>query len=232
MNINCPNCGGQVAEGTPVCPICSYNFAASAPAPAPEMAPAVRPQSPIQKFLPLGIGVVAVVLVIVLIFTLFGGGGASSALDLDEEFNNGDYSNYEDTRPGIWIDKYIEEALKKDKNFDYDKDLQEDIAEKETAWKAELAEREEEYGEGCEFSISNVVEFDVDEDRFEAIQDGVHEKYDIAREDITDAKQIFYIVTLEGDKKAAHDNSSTYAVKIDGDWFLCSSNGSLRYLSY
>ncbi len=230
MNINCPNCGGQVAEGTPVCPICSYNFAASAPAPAPEMAPAVRPQSPIQKFLPLGIGVVAVVLVIVLIFTLFGGGSASSALDLIEEFNNGDYSNYEDTRPGILIDKYIEEALKKDKNFDYDEEAQKSIEEMEEDWrKNDLPGYEEEYGEGYEYSISNVVEFDVDEDRFEAIQDGVHENYDIAREDITDAKQIFYIVTREGDKKAAHDNSSTYAVKIDGDWFLCSSNGSLRY---
>ena len=59
------------------------------------------------------------------------------------------------------------------------------------------------------------------------MKDNIKSTYDIPKKDVTDAVEMEVEMTIKGDDDKDSDDITLYAVKIDGDWYICNASGTL-----
>lgn len=131
-----------------------------------------------------------------------------------EAINNGDFSELQDNAPEAYWE-YL-----KEKN---DMDVEDRIEQREEDFEDNTADsREESYGKNWEYSISVDDEKKLEDDEIEDIAEALNARYDIDEEEVTSAYRVWLYIKVEGDDDRSHAIGTYTAVKISGDWYLCS----------
>lgn len=164
-------------------------------------------------------GILAALILIVVLVICLSGGGPEKALDnyLDVFFY-GKVGKIEKLAPKEYWD-YVEEAN------DMDLEDVEDTAKE--LYKERIRSLEDEYGDDIKISYKVTETDDVKKSLLDTMKDNMKERYDIPKKNITDAVEMEVELTIKGDDdEETLDENTYYAVKVDGDWYICSSNGS------
>lgn len=167
-------------------------------------------------------GGVALSLVIFLVLAIvFAGGGAEDAVDnyfkVAFKCKSG---AVEDLAPEAYWE-YLEDKANIDvediEDFVDDKDYRKLL---ESTFKQKV-------GKDVSFSYDIVETDEVGKNDFDDIKDTLKNNYDIAKKDIEDAVEIVIEITAEGDDDEEESEMKIIAVKIDGDWYPCDTDGTL-----
>ena len=164
-------------------------------------------------------GILAALILIVVLVICLSGGGPEKALDnyLDVIFY-GKVSKIEKLAPKEYWD-YVEEAS------DMDLEDIEDTA--KDLYKDKIRSLEDEYGDDIKISYKITETDDVKKSMLDTMKDNIKEKYDIPKKNVTDAVEMEVELTIKGDDdEETLDGNIYYAIKVDGDWYICSSDGS------
>lgn len=176
-------------------------------------------------------------LILVFIIALTGCGGKS------EKTSDDDKKQKKVTSPEAALEDYIEayfygdvdliENLAPEDFWEYAEDeFNVKIKDVKKKFKNELYGQisyvfENEYGENIKV-LHDVIEItEFSSSKFEEIKKTLTSKYDISEKDVKEAVEIEVELTIKGDDDEITDNITFCSVKIDGSWYMCSSEGKL-----
>ena len=85
---------------------------------------------------------------------------------------------------------------------------------------------EDEYGDNIKVSYKILEKDDASSSDLDEMKDYIKSNYDIPKKSVTDAVELEVELTVRGDDDEETTESTFYAVKVGGDWYICSVNGS------
>ena len=85
---------------------------------------------------------------------------------------------------------------------------------------------EDEYGDNIKISYKILEKDNVSSSDLESMKDYIEFNYDIPKKSVTDAVELEVELTVRGDDDEETTESTFYAVKVGGDWYICSANGA------
>ena len=173
-----------------------------------------------QLVIAIAAGVVAAVAVVVVLACLIFGGGYTEAIDNYIDLISGDADAIEKMIPPAALEYMVDEE---------DFDLDEFKEEYEDTSDERMEYLEEEYGEDIKISYEITKEKELSEKKLNAIRDGLKENYDIQKKSVTKGYELDVEMTIEGDDDEDTDEDEIIVVKIDGDWYITTSRGSLSF---
>ena len=176
-----------------------------------------------QKTIFITSGIVLVLIALFVLAIVLPGGGPEDALDdYIEVYFKGDIDLVEDLAPEV----YWEELSDKD-NADLDvEDVQEYI--EEVHYDSIIDVLENKCGRDVKVSYEIVGTDEVGKSKLEKMKETLKSKYDIPKKDVEEAVELEVEFKFKGDEDIEEDEETFYAVKIDGDWYICNVNGSLK----
>ncbi len=214
----CGSCGTQAESCASCCDACQTT---TAPAPADTNGLAGKINQFIDKLKKkdkkaLGIlaGIAAALILILVLVLCLSGGGPEKALDtyLDVIYR-GKISKVEKIAP----EKYW-------KSLDEDMDDIEDNM--KTVYKIAIRALEDEYGDDIKISYKITDKDEVTKSTLNEMKDNIKSKYDIPKKTVTDACELEVDLTIKGDEDKETKEVSFFAVKVDGDWYICDARGN------
>lgn len=162
-------------------------------------------------------GIVVVLALIVVLVICLSGGGAESALDTYMDvLYQGKASKVEKIAPPEFWDKYLDDN---DMDMDDVEDKMKDLH------KTIIRTLEDSYGDDIKISYKITDKDDVSKKDLDTMKDHLKSAYDIPKKSVTDACEFDVEMKIKGDDDEDTDDATLYAVKIDGDWYICSSTG-------
>ena len=244
MSKFCTNCGGELNDDATFCEKCGARVGERQEQPkespaviaeeVPKQESAAQPEGgfagKINAFVgklknkdkaAIGItaGVVAALILIVVLVICLSGSGPEKALDrYMDVFYYGKSSRIEKLAPKEYWD-YLEE------NEDMDIEDAEDQV--KTFYKTIIRGLEDEFGDDIKISYKVTEIDDVKKSTLDKMKDKIKSTYDIPKKDVTDAVEMEVEMTIKGDDDKDSDDITLYAVKIDGDWYICNASGTL-----
>ena len=163
-------------------------------------------------------GIVVVLILIVVLVICLGGGGPEKALDnYISVVYNGKVNKLEKLAPAEYWE-YLE-----DENDVSMKDAEEQMEELN---KTLIRGLEDEYGDNIKVSYKILEKDDASSSDLDEMKDYIKSNYDIPKKSVTDAVELEVELTIRGDDDEETTESTFYAVKVGGDWYICSVNGS------
>lgn len=214
----CGSCGTQAESCDSCCAACQTT---TAPAPDNTNGLAGKINQFIDKLKKkdkkaLGIlaGIAAALILILVLVLCLSGGGPEKALDtyLDVIYR-GKISKVEKIAP----EKYWE-------SLDEDMDDVEDNM--KTVYKLAIRALEDEYGDNIKISYKITDKDEVTKSALNEMKDNIKSKYDIPKKNVTDACELEVDLTIKGDEDKETKEVSFFAVKVDGDWYICDARGN------
>lgn len=166
----------------------------------------------------IGGAALALVVMLVLIFVFAGSGPEDAADNYFKVAFKGKVSKVEDLAPEAYWE-FVDEV------YGVDVEDAEECAEIEFEKTEETLE--ELVGKDVSFSYDITDTDEVGESDLDEIKDYLKEHYDIAKKDVEEAVELEMEVVAEGDDDEEDGEITIYAVKIDGDWYPCSTRGEL-----
>ncbi|PWM23171.1 MAG: hypothetical protein DBX53_02435 [Clostridiales bacterium] len=85
---------------------------------------------------------------------------------------------------------------------------------------------EDEYGDNIKVSYKILEKDDASSSDLDEMKDYIKSNYDIPKKSVTDAVELEVELTVRGDDDEETTESTFYAVKVGGDWYICSANGA------
>ena len=85
---------------------------------------------------------------------------------------------------------------------------------------------EDEYGDNIKVSYKILEKDDASSSDLDSMKDYIKSNYDIPKKSVTDAVELEVELTVRGDDDEETTESTFYAVKVGGDWYICSANGA------
>ena len=85
---------------------------------------------------------------------------------------------------------------------------------------------EDEYGDNIKVSYKILEKDDASSSDLDSMKDYIKSNYDIPKKSVTDAVELEVELTVRGDDDEETTESTFYAVKVGGDWYICRVNGS------
>ena len=85
---------------------------------------------------------------------------------------------------------------------------------------------EDEYGDNIKVSYKILEKDDASSSDLDEMKDYIKSNYDIPKKSVTDAVELEVELTIRGDDDEETTESTFYAVKVGGDWYIWSVNGS------
>lgn len=171
-----------------------------------------------------GVAAALIIIVVVVCVVRFSGGGPGSALDdfIDVTYN-GKINKLESIAPAeYWASMKDSTGL----SFSKMKALYEEI------YDDRLDDLEDLYGEDVKASVKVTVIDDVSKSTLSNMKDYLKRNYDIPKKSVEEAKELEFDITIRGDDDKDTDEETCYAVKIDGDWYICLESGNFAINSY
>jgi hypothetical protein len=171
-----------------------------------------------KKAIGITAGIVVVLILIVVLVICLGGGGPEKALDnYISVVYNGKVNKLEKLAPAEYWE-YLE-----DENDVSMKDAEEQMEELN---KTLIRGLEDEYGDNIKVSYKILEKDDASSSDLDSMKDYIKSNYDIPKKSVTDAVELEVELTVRGDDDEETTESTFYAVKVGGDWYICSVNGS------
>ncbi len=156
-----------------------------------------------KKAIGITAGIVVVLILIVVLVICLSGGGPEKALDnYISVLYNGKVNKLEKLAPA---------------------DAEEQMEELN---KTLIRGLEDEYGSNIKISYKILEKDDVSSKDLDSMKDYIKSNYDIPKKSVTDAVELEVELTVRGDDDEETDESTFYAVKVNGDWYICSSSGA------
>ena len=84
---------------------------------------------------------------------------------------------------------------------------------------------EDEYGDNIKVSYKILEKGDASSSDLDEMKDYIKSNYDIPKKSVTDAVELEVELTVRGDDDEETTESTFYAVKVGGDWYICSADG-------
>ena len=171
-----------------------------------------------KKAIGITAGIVVVLILIVVLVICLGGGGPEKALDnYISVLYNGKVNKLEKLAPAEYWE-YLE-----DESDVSMKDVEEQMEELN---KTLIRGLEDEYGDNIKVSYKILEKDDASSSDLDEMKDYIKSNYDIPKKSVTDAVELEVELTVRGDDDEETTESTFYAVKVGGDWYICSVNGS------
>ena len=85
---------------------------------------------------------------------------------------------------------------------------------------------EDEYGDNIKVSYKILEKDDASSSDLDEMKEYIKSNYDIPKKSVTDAVELEVELTVRGDDDEETTESTKYAVKVGGDWYICSANGA------
>lgn len=223
MSKFCNNCGCELEDDAVFCPNCGAQDAPAEPV-AEEQAPvetaAVAPDK--KNLMTLIIVGAALVVAVVLMIVAFGS-TPKKALNNLEKVLNGNAGKLSSLAPnGYW--KYLkeEEDVTKADVKDEFKDSYED--QKEFL--------EEAYGKNVKYNLKLTDKDKLSKKKLEALAENIEDNYDIDEKKVKAAYELEVEMTIKGREDDDETETTMYAVKIGGKWYIVGSDGTFFPDSY
>ena len=171
-----------------------------------------------KKAIGITAGIVVVLILIVVLVICLGGGGPEKALDnYISVLYNGKVNKLEKLAPAEYWE-YLE-----DESDVSMKDVEEQMEELN---KTLIRGLEDEYGDNIKVSYKILEKDDASSSDLDEMKDYIKSNYDIPKKSVTDAVELEVELTVRGDDDEETTESTFYAVKVGGDWYICSANGA------
>ena len=171
-----------------------------------------------KKAIGITAGIVVVLILIVVLVICLSGGGPEKALDnYISVLYNGKVNKLEKLAPAEYWG-YLEDES--------DVSLSDAEEQMEELNKTLIRGLEDEYGNNIKISYKILEKDDVSSKDLDSMKDYIKSNYDIPKKSVTDAVELEVELTVRGDDDEETDESTFYAVKVNGDWYICSSSGA------
>ena len=171
-----------------------------------------------KKAIGITAGIVVVLILIVVLVICLGGGGPEKALDnYISVLYNGKVNKLEKLAPAEYWE-YLE-----DESDVSMKDVEEQMEELN---KTLIRGLEDEYGDNIKVSYKILEKDDASSSDLDEMKDYIKSNYDIPKKSVRDAVELEVELTVRGDDDEETTESTFYAVKVGGDWYICSANGA------
>ncbi|HBV52579.1 MAG TPA: hypothetical protein DEF06_09825 [Clostridiales bacterium] len=171
-----------------------------------------------KKAIGITAGIVVVLILIVVLVICLSGGGPEKALDnYISVLYNGKVNKLEKLAPAEYWE-YLEDES--------DVSLSDAEEQMEELNKTLIRGLEDEYGSNIKISYKILEKDDVSSKDLDSMKDYIKSNYDIPKKSVTDAVELEVEMTVRGDDDEETDESTFYAVKVNGDWYICSSSGA------
>ena len=171
-----------------------------------------------KKAIGITAGIVVVLILIVVLVICLSGGGPEKALDnYISVLYNGKVNKLEKLAPAEYWE-YLEDKS--------DVSLSDAEEQMEELNKTLIRGLEDEYGSNIKISYKILEKDDVSSKDLDSMKDYIKSNYDIPKKSVTDAVELEVELTVRGDDDEETDESTFYAVKVNGDWYICSSSGA------
>lgn len=171
-----------------------------------------------KKAIGITAGIVVVLILIVVLVICLSGGGPEKALDnYISVLYNGKVNKLEKLAPAEYWE-YLEDES--------DVSLSDAEEQMEELNKTLIRGLEDEYGNNIKISYKILEKDDVSSKDLDSMKDYIKSNYDIPKKSVTDAVELEVEMTVRGDDDEETDESTFYAVKVNGDWYICSSSGA------
>lgn len=174
-----------------------------------------------KKLLSIVIGAIALVIVLIIVLCCAFGGGYKKAINnyLDVTIY-GKYDKIEKLAPASYW-KYYED--------EYDMDVDDVIDNYEDVYENVIEYLEDDYGKDIKVDYKITDEDELSEKKLKRISDNLKDEYNIPKKSVTKGYKIDLEITIKGDDDEDTDETTLYAVKIDGDWYLCDEYGDFVF---
>lgn len=163
-------------------------------------------------------GVAAVLVILLVVVFVFGGSsGPEKALDnyIDVTFY-GKVNKIEKLAPKAYWD-YMED--------EYDVKVSDIEEQYEDAFDMMMELLEKEYGDDIKVKAKITDQDDVKKSVLDDMKDNLKEKYDIPKKSVKGALKLDVEMTIKGDDDDDTNDTTLYAINIDGDWYIVSKSG-------
>lgn len=173
-----------------------------------------------KKAIGITAGVVAALILIVVLVICLSGGGPEKALDtyIDVAFY-GKVGKTEKLAPKEYWE-YLEDKM--------GLDLEDAEDWMKTSYKETIRKMEDEYGDDIRISYKITEKDDVKKSTLDTLKDTIKSSYDIPKKNVTDAVELDVEMTVKGDEDEETRDHTFYVVKVDGNWYVCDSDGNFK----